>query len=41
MDLDFELMNLSDKMYSSLDYLRLSLINIRIIDENERRKEVE
>ena len=41
MDLDFMLMNLSDKMYSSLDYLRLSLINIRIIDENERRKEVE
>ena len=41
MDLDFGLMNLSDAMYSSLDYLRLSLINIKIMDENERRKENE
>ena len=41
MNLDFEMMDLSMDISSSLDKLRLSLINIRLTDENSRRKDIE
>ena len=40
MNLDFEMMDLSMQISSSLDQLRLSLINIKLTDENSRRKDI-
>ena len=41
MNLDFEIMDLSMSMFSSLDQLRLFLINIKLTDENSRREDNE